>query len=88
MVEQYLKRSKSLSILVFVVILFCGLTFAYALNRGAYINTSSIVISFITLIWAYIVSSTFKIMNQWEKVIVLRLGKFYSLWRSFQNLFG
>jgi regulator of protease activity HflC (stomatin/prohibitin superfamily) len=79
MVEQYLKRSKSLASLVFVVILFCGLTLAYALNSGTYINTSSIVISFITFILAYIASSTFKIADQWEKAIVLRLGKFYSL---------
>jgi regulator of protease activity HflC (stomatin/prohibitin superfamily) len=77
--EQYLRRSKSLASLVFFVVIVFGFSLAYVFNSGTYINTSSMVIAFITFIFAIVLSSAIKIADQWEKSIVLRLGKFHSL---------
>ena len=79
MTDKNLKRPTTFSRLVFFVILICGLTLAYITNSGSYINASSILIIFTAFILASIISSSLKIAYQWEKAIVLRLGKFYAL---------
>jgi regulator of protease activity HflC (stomatin/prohibitin superfamily) len=62
--------------LIFIIILAIGCGIAYASYSGpaAAGGTTGIVI--ITFIIAILVASAIKVANQWEKAVVLRLGKF------------
>src|ERR1039458_6652297 len=73
-----MRKSNSLSALVFVVIAAIGVTLAYFIHRPAG-NVSSMVILGATLVVAFIVSSAIQVADQWNKAVVLRLGKFRSL---------
>jgi regulator of protease activity HflC (stomatin/prohibitin superfamily) len=80
--EQYFRRSHSFVMFVFSVIVFCGLTLAFYLNIGnteSFFNTASVFTAIATLFLGYIVATSIKVANQWEKAVVLRLGKFYEL---------
>ena len=64
--------------LVFVIIFAAGLGLAYAsMNPGSYPTSISIAVA--SFIAASIVANAVKIADQWERVVVLRLGKFRSL---------
>jgi regulator of protease activity HflC (stomatin/prohibitin superfamily) len=73
-----MNKTSSLPGLIFVVILGVGLTFAYlefsvsAFGQSAAIAVGSFVI-------AIVASYSIKIADQWEKTVVLRLGRFRSL---------
>ena len=73
-----MRRPSSLPLLIFVVILGIGLALAYSTyalpdyRESAWIAVVSAVI-------AFVVSYSVKIANQWERVVVLRLGRFRSL---------
>jgi regulator of protease activity HflC (stomatin/prohibitin superfamily) len=73
-----MRKTNSLPGLIFVVILGVGLAFAYlqydvsALGGSASIAVGAFVI-------AIIASYSIKIADQWEKTVVLRLGRFRSL---------
>ena len=71
-------RSNPLSALIFTVILVIGLAFAYgpATSGG---QPQAVGILVVTLLIASIASNAVKVANQWERVIVLRLGRFRSL---------
>ncbi|MEA9356268.1 slipin family protein [Bacteriovorax sp. PP10] len=80
MTEQRLNRAGPLSGLVFLVIFFVGLSWAaYMTYINTFLNTTSVAIFVVTFLVAGLISLSIKIANQWEKAIVLRLGKFYSL---------
>jgi regulator of protease activity HflC (stomatin/prohibitin superfamily) len=64
--------------LVFVVIAGVGMFLAYAL-LGATNLSVSLATAIISLFLAVIASSATKIANQWERTIVLRLGRFRSM---------
>ena len=73
-----MKTKSSFSGLIFFVILAIGIALAYAsYTRQNWIG--AIWISAIFLLIAIIVSSAIKIADQWEKAVVLRLGRFQSL---------
>ena len=64
--------------LVFIVIFAAGLALAYSsINAESYV--ASVVIAAISFIVASIASDAVKVADQWERVVVLRLGKFRAL---------
>src|SRR3984885_14399217 len=73
-----MRKPSALPALIFIVILLIGFGLAFAtggeLNKGA-----GAVIAILTVIVAFVVSSSVKVADQWEKVVVLRLGRFRSL---------
>jgi regulator of protease activity HflC (stomatin/prohibitin superfamily) len=71
------RKANPLPSLIFVVILMIGLAFAYF----EYIVSApaSVAIAIIAVAVATVVSYAVKIADQWEKTIVLRLGRFRSL---------
>ncbi|HVO01571.1 MAG TPA: slipin family protein [Candidatus Cybelea sp.] len=71
-------RSNPLSALTFAVILAIGLGIAYATLLGGQ-PVQAVVIAVLTVLVASIASNAIKVANQWERVIVLRLGKYRSL---------
>jgi regulator of protease activity HflC (stomatin/prohibitin superfamily) len=73
-----LRRMNSFSVLIFLVILGIGGGLALVMNMSiADSKTMVMGVSFFAL--ACIVSSAIKVADQWEKVVVLRLGKFQAL---------
>jgi regulator of protease activity HflC (stomatin/prohibitin superfamily) len=64
--------------LIFFVIIAIGLAIAYSAN-SALAGTGTMVIGVITFLLAIIISAAIKIADQWEKAVVLRLGRFQSL---------
>jgi regulator of protease activity HflC (stomatin/prohibitin superfamily) len=73
-----MRRSNSFASLIFIVILAVGWGIAYAVFKASAI-AASIWIGIITLLVAIVVSSAIKVADQWERVVVLRLGKFRAL---------
>ena len=73
-----MKTRSSFAVLIFFVIIAIGLGIAYTGN-GDQASTGTMVIGVITFLIAIIISSAIKIADQWEKAVVLRLGRFQSL---------
>ena len=73
-----MKTKSSFSVLIFFVILTVGTALAYV-SYDFETKTGAIWIEAITVLIAIIVSSAIKIADQWEKAVVLRLGRFQSL---------
>ena len=73
-----MKTKSSFSVLIFFVILAIGIALAYA-SYDVQDSTGTIWIGVISFLVALIVSSAIKIADQWEKAVVLRLGRFHSL---------
>ena len=73
-----MKTRSSFSVLIFFVIVAIGLAIAYSGNSSL-AGTGTMVIAVITFLFAIIISSAIKIADQWEKAVVLRLGRFHSL---------
>jgi len=72
-------RPSSLPVLIFVVILGIGLAFAYSSTFVLGDYGESVAIAVGSAIVAFIVSYSVKVADQWERVVVLRLGRFRSL---------
>ena len=64
--------------LVFIILFGLGLLIAYSSANAADWATS-ITIAVVSFIVASIVANSVKIANQWERVVVLRLGRFHKL---------
>ena len=64
--------------LIFVIIFVAGLLAAYASLNPASVG-ASVAIAVVSFFVASIVANAIKVANQWERVVVLRLGKFRSL---------
>jgi regulator of protease activity HflC (stomatin/prohibitin superfamily) len=73
-----MKTRSSFSVLIFFVIIAIGLAIAYSANNQL-AGTGTMVIGVITFLIAIVFSSAIKIADQWEKAVVLRLGRFQSL---------
>jgi regulator of protease activity HflC (stomatin/prohibitin superfamily) len=73
-----MKTKSSFSVLIFFVIMAVGVALAYFAG-GLEANTTTTVIVVVTFLIASVVSSAIKIADQWEKAVVLRLGRFHSL---------
>jgi len=74
-----MKQSRSaFGLLIFIVILGIGAAFAYAAN-GLAVNLEAIWIVVVAVVLALVVSSAMQIADQWDRVVVLRLGKFHAL---------
>ncbi len=74
-----MRKQSSFAILVFFLIFGLGIGLAYAKFRASGNINQSVWIGVVAFVIATIVSSAIKVADQWEKAVVLRLGKFYSL---------
>jgi regulator of protease activity HflC (stomatin/prohibitin superfamily) len=72
-----MRKSNSLPALIFVVLLIVGFALAYAVSGAGYGPSGFIAV--LTVVVASFVSYAVKIADQWERVVVLRLGRFRSL---------
>lgn len=73
-----MKSASSFSALVFIVILGAGFGIAFAL-RGAAPGWTIYGIGVLAFLLALLASSALQIANQWDKAVVLRLGRFQAL---------
>jgi regulator of protease activity HflC (stomatin/prohibitin superfamily) len=73
-----MRRNNSFSMLVFLVILFGGVALAL-LMYGTSANAPSFAIGIVALTLATLVSRAINVADQWEKAVVLRLGRFRAL---------
>jgi regulator of protease activity HflC (stomatin/prohibitin superfamily) len=73
-----MRKSSSFAALIFIVILGIGVGLAYAMYRVS-ANVESAWIAVIAFVIALVVSLAIKVADQWERVVILRLGKFRSL---------
>jgi regulator of protease activity HflC (stomatin/prohibitin superfamily) len=73
-----MRRPSSLPILIFVVIFGIGLAFAYFAYAFVGYEDSVAIVAGGALI-AFIISYSVKVAYQWERVVVLRLGRFRAL---------
>jgi regulator of protease activity HflC (stomatin/prohibitin superfamily) len=73
-----MRKANALPGLIFLVVLLIGLGVAY-IDYAAAGYVSSVAIAIVFLLIATAVSYSIKIADQWEKTIVLRLGRFRSL---------
>jgi regulator of protease activity HflC (stomatin/prohibitin superfamily) len=73
-----MKAKSSFSVLIFFVILAIGIALAY-FRYHALAQAGAIWIGVISFLVALLVSSAIKIADQWERAVVLRLGRFHSL---------
>src|SRR5450759_372508 len=73
-----MKTRSSFSVQIFFIIIAIGLAIAYSGNSNL-AGTGTIIIGIIFFLLAIIISSAIKVADQWEKAVVLRLGRFQSL---------
>jgi regulator of protease activity HflC (stomatin/prohibitin superfamily) len=73
-----MSKSNALPSLIFVVIAVLGLVLAYAAAEPPFYR-ASVSIELIALLAAFIVSNAIRIADQWQRAVVLRLGRFRSL---------
>lgn len=78
-----MRRSNSFPMLVFVVVLGIGGGLAFVIGQSASSSEGVPVLSMVVLVLAFFlalfVALTIKVADQWERAVVLRLGKFRSL---------
>ena len=73
-----MRKSSSFAVLIFIIIFGIGLVIAFAAYSTT-ANTESVLIGTVAFIIAFFVSLSIKVADQWERVVILRLGKFRSL---------
>jgi len=73
-----MRKNNSFSLLIFLVIAAIGAIAMWTVS-GNNLTSGSIAIGLSTLIIAVIVSRAINVADQWEKAVVLRLGKFQAL---------
>ena len=73
-----MRKSSSFAALIFIIIFVIGIGLAYTMYNDS-ANTESIWIVVIAFFIALFVSLAIKVADQWERVVILRLGKFRSL---------
>jgi regulator of protease activity HflC (stomatin/prohibitin superfamily) len=74
-----MRKGNFVAVLIFFLIIVVGILFALALYSITSVIEIAWTIGVITFFVALIVSNSIKVANQWEKVVVLRLGHFRSL---------
>jgi len=73
-----MKQNSSFAILISFVVLAIGAALAYARFRiGAHVEAVGIGIG--TVVLALIISATVQVADQWDRAVILRLGKFRAL---------
>ena len=73
-----MRKSSSFASLIFIVILGIGVVLAFAMYRVT-ANIESAWIGVIAFVIALVVSLAVKVADQWDKAVILRLGKFRAL---------
>jgi regulator of protease activity HflC (stomatin/prohibitin superfamily) len=73
-----MRRNNSFSMLVFLVILCGGLALALA-SFGSVVNGANMTMGIVIFLLAALVARAINVADQWEKAVVLRLGKFRAL---------
>jgi regulator of protease activity HflC (stomatin/prohibitin superfamily) len=73
-----MKTRSSFSVLIFCIIMAAGIAVAY-LMYGFQPGSGALWVGGVAFLLALLVSSSIKIADQWEKAVVLRLGRFNSL---------
>lgn len=73
-----MRTASSFSGLIFFVVFALGIAIAYA-SYDVQSKQAAIWIVLISFIVAVLISSAIKVANQWEKAVVLRLGRFHKL---------
>jgi regulator of protease activity HflC (stomatin/prohibitin superfamily) len=73
-----MRKSSSIAVLFFLLILGAGISLALIMYGGA-LNAGGIGIGIGALVLALLVLNAIKIADQWERALVLRLGKFREL---------
>ncbi len=73
-----MRRQNPFSVLIFFVILGIGAALTYWTQRASG-DAAAIAVGIISFVIAAIVSASIKVADQWERAVVLRLGKFYAL---------
>src|SRR6185295_10432242 len=73
--ELPMRRPHTFPILIFCIILGAGIAFAYAAH-GLSLHPESIWLVTIAAFVALIASSAIKVADQWDRAVILRLGKF------------
>jgi hypothetical protein len=73
-----MKSTSSVSVLVFIVVLGIGLGIAYAMHN-AVSTWMGYGIDALAFVVAFIVSSAVQVANQWDRAVVLRMGRFQAL---------
>jgi len=73
-----MRKSSSFATLIFIVIFGIGIGVTYAVYNAS-ANLQTVWIGVGAFIIALVVSSAIKIADQWDKAVILRLGKFRSL---------
>jgi regulator of protease activity HflC (stomatin/prohibitin superfamily) len=68
----------SVSVLVFVVVLGVGLGIIFGVH-GFALGGPSYLLGVLVFILAWVVSSAVQVANQWDKAVVLRMGRFQAL---------
>ena len=74
-----MKIRSSFAALIFIVILVIGGGLAFAMYRVTANVLSAEIIGVIAIVIAFVVSSAINVADQWERAVILRLGKFRSL---------
>jgi len=73
-----MRTTNSFAILIFIAILGVGVALAYGMY-GTLTNAESIAIVAGAFIVALVVAYSIRVANQWDKAVVLRLGRFHAL---------
>jgi regulator of protease activity HflC (stomatin/prohibitin superfamily) len=73
-----MRSSNSLSVLAFIVILGIGIGIAFAIG-GSSPGVPSYAVGIASFLVASVLSASLKVANQWDKAVVLRMGKFQAL---------
>jgi len=73
-----MRKSSSFATLIFIIIFGIGGVLAFTIYRLTG-NTDSQLIAVVAFVIALFISLAIKVADQWERVVILRLGKFRSL---------
>lgn len=74
-----MRRFNSFAALIFIVIIAIGAGVAYSSYNSPSDNIKSAGVFILAFLIAIIISSAIKVADQWEKAVVLRLGKFHDI---------
>jgi regulator of protease activity HflC (stomatin/prohibitin superfamily) len=74
-----MRRINFFAPLIFIIIVAFGAGLSYAAGAMTGNDILSIWVGIIMLIIAIIITASIKVADQWEKAVILRLGRFYSI---------
>jgi regulator of protease activity HflC (stomatin/prohibitin superfamily) len=74
-----MRKNASFAASIFIAILVVGVAIAFATSGGNPGNRVSLLIGVLAFVVATVVALAVKVANEWDRVMVLRLGKFRAL---------